>query len=136
MIVSEVGRTISGSSSSLPPPCVTTANSGANPSTCCASFCRKLCGLVAQHLPNRKPVGTKHDASAHRRIVGQLGAQADVVVPRGEVLAAWRHLLVVLFCLFFCHSCCVTIAIIVNWYSLRIKSAGINLVRSAPEVKG
>ena len=94
-----------------------------------------LVELVAQRLPNRKTVGTKHDASAHRRVVGQLGAQADVVVPRGEVLAAGRHLLVVLFCLFFCHSCCVTIAIIVNWYSLRIKSAGINLVRSAPEVK-
>ncbi len=40
MIVSEVGRTISGSSSSLPPAWVTTANSGANPSTCSASRLR------------------------------------------------------------------------------------------------
>jgi hypothetical protein len=36
--VSDVGRTTSGSSSSLPPACVTIASSGANPSTCCASF--------------------------------------------------------------------------------------------------
>ena len=40
MIVSEVGRTISGSSSSLPPAWVTTASSGAKPSTCSASRCR------------------------------------------------------------------------------------------------
>lgn len=40
MIVSEVGRTTSGSSSSLPPAWVTTASSGAKPSTCSASRCR------------------------------------------------------------------------------------------------
>jgi hypothetical protein len=45
MMVSEVGRTTSGSSSSLPPPWVTTAVSGANPSTCSASRLRKLCGM-------------------------------------------------------------------------------------------
>ena len=37
MTVSDVGRTTSGSSSSLPPAWVTTASSGANPSTCSAS---------------------------------------------------------------------------------------------------
>ncbi len=35
--VSLVGRTTTGSSSSLPPPWVTTANSGLKPSTCSAS---------------------------------------------------------------------------------------------------
>ena len=73
-----------------------------------------LVELVAQRLPNRKTVGSKHDASAHRRVVGQFGAQADVVVPRGEVLAAWSYLLVVLFCWFFRHSSCGRIVIIVN----------------------
>ena len=38
--VSEVGRTTTGSSSSLPPATVTTASSGLNPSTCSASRCR------------------------------------------------------------------------------------------------
>jgi hypothetical protein len=45
MIVSDVGRTTSGSSSFFPPPCVTTAVCGANPSTCSASLCRKLSGM-------------------------------------------------------------------------------------------
>ena len=45
MMVSDVGRMTSGSSSSLPPPCVTTASSGAKPSTCSASFWRKLMGM-------------------------------------------------------------------------------------------
>ena len=36
-IVSELGRMISGSSRSLPPAWVTTASSGAKPSTCSAS---------------------------------------------------------------------------------------------------
>ena len=70
--------------------------------------------LVAQSLPNRKTVRTKHDASAHRRVIRQLRAQADVVVPRGEILAARRYLLVVLLCLFFRHSSCATTLIIVN----------------------
>ena len=37
MIVSDVGRTTTGSASSLPPPTVTTASSGLKPSTCSAS---------------------------------------------------------------------------------------------------
>jgi hypothetical protein len=45
MIVSEVGRMISGSSSFLPPPIVTTAASRANPSTCSASLCRNDSGM-------------------------------------------------------------------------------------------
>jgi hypothetical protein len=36
-MVSDVGRTTAGSASSLPPPMVTTANSGLKPSTCSAS---------------------------------------------------------------------------------------------------
>ena len=40
MTVSLVGRTTTGSSSSLPPATVTTASSGLNPSTCSASRCR------------------------------------------------------------------------------------------------
>jgi hypothetical protein len=44
-MVSEVGRMARGSSSSFPPPCVTTASSGANPSTCSASFEKKLIGM-------------------------------------------------------------------------------------------
>ena len=43
--VSLVGRTTSGSSSSLPPPWVTTASSGAKPSTCSASSFRKDSGM-------------------------------------------------------------------------------------------
>lgn len=45
MTVSEVGRTARGSSSSSPPAWVTTASSGENPSTCSASFLRKLMGM-------------------------------------------------------------------------------------------
>ena len=44
MIVSEVGRTTYGSSSCSPPAWVTTASSGAKPSTCSASLVMKLCG--------------------------------------------------------------------------------------------
>src|SRR3954452_5781906 len=45
MIISEVGRTTAGSSSSLPPPWVTTASSGAKPSTWSASRVRYDCGI-------------------------------------------------------------------------------------------
>ena len=45
MIASLVGRTYSGSSSSLPPPMVTTAHSGANPSMWSASFWIIDCGM-------------------------------------------------------------------------------------------
>ena len=43
--VSLVGRMASGSVSSLPPPCVTTASSGLKPSTCSASRSKKLIGI-------------------------------------------------------------------------------------------
>mmetsp|Transcript_22814 Transcript_22814/g.70485 ORF Transcript_22814/g.70485 Transcript_22814/m.70485 type:complete len:413 (+) Transcript_22814:169-1407(+) len=43
--VSEVGRTTSGSSSSLPPPCVTSASSGAKPSTWSASLAMNEYGM-------------------------------------------------------------------------------------------
>jgi len=45
IIASEVGRMASGSSSSSPPPMVTQAHSGENPSTCSFSFSRKLFGM-------------------------------------------------------------------------------------------
>ena len=45
MMVSEVGRTTSGSSSFSPPAWVTTASSGEKPSTCSASLRRKLSGM-------------------------------------------------------------------------------------------
>ena len=45
MIVSEVGRTTSGSSSFSPPAWVTTATSGAKPSTCSASFSSSFEGM-------------------------------------------------------------------------------------------
>jgi hypothetical protein len=45
MTVSEVGRTTSGSSSSLPPAMVTTASSGEKPSTCSASRLRYDSGM-------------------------------------------------------------------------------------------
>ena len=45
MIVSLVGRTTTGSSSSLPPPWVTTASSGLKPSTCWASLRRYDSGM-------------------------------------------------------------------------------------------
>ena len=41
IIVSDVGRTTSGSASFSPPAWVTTANSGENPSTCAFSFDKK-----------------------------------------------------------------------------------------------
>ncbi len=45
MIVSLVGRTTTGSSSSLPPAWVTTASSGLKPSTCSASLRRYDSGM-------------------------------------------------------------------------------------------
>src|SRR4029453_3122442 len=45
MTASLVGRIASGSVSSLPPPCVTTASSGLNPSTCSASRSKKFIGI-------------------------------------------------------------------------------------------
>src|SRR6266481_3502461 len=56
-----------------------------------------LVELVAERLPNRKTVRAEHDASAHRRIIRELRAQADVVVPRSKVLAARGYFFVVLF---------------------------------------
>jgi hypothetical protein len=45
MTASLVGRMASGSVSSLPPPWVTTASSGLNPSTCSASRSKKSMGI-------------------------------------------------------------------------------------------
>src|SRR5713101_7500357 len=53
--------------------------------------------FVAQILPDREAVGAENDTSAHRRIIGEFGAQDDVVVPGGEILAARSYFLFVLF---------------------------------------
>src|SRR6266851_1379912 len=53
--------------------------------------------FVAQILPNREAVGAEDDTSAHRRIISEFGAQDDVVIPGGEILAARRYFLFVLF---------------------------------------
>ena len=45
MMVSDVGRTASFSSSGVSPPWVTQATSGVNPAKCSASFLRKLSGM-------------------------------------------------------------------------------------------
>ena len=114
MIVSDVGRTISGSSSFLPPPCVTTAVSGAKPSTCSASLVQEALGneqrevrvLVArllEHvveralhaLPDAVAVRANDHAAAHGRVVGELGAEHDFVVPGAEVVRARGELLLV-----------------------------------------
>src|SRR5438093_435457 len=44
-------------------------------------------------LPDTVAIGTNHHAAAHRRVVGELRAQDDLVVPGAEVLGASRQLL-------------------------------------------
>ena len=107
MIVSEVGRTTSGSSSSLPPPWVTTAVSGAKPSTCSASRGQEalrdeqrevgvLVAGVLEHLveralhllPDGVAVRPDDHAAAHRAVVGQLGPGDQLVVPGTEISGA------------------------------------------------
>ena len=101
----------SGSASSLPPPCVTTASSGLNPSTCSASRSKKLIGIsigkyalcgsrgldppvdLGLHpLPYRIPVGPDDHGSAGRAVLGQLRLGQDVLVPaRKVVLLSSQH---------------------------------------------
>jgi hypothetical protein len=57
--VSEVGLTIRGSSSSSPPAWVTTAHSGAKPSTCSASFSRNDFGIKSGKEALTWPVSLK-----------------------------------------------------------------------------
>ncbi len=66
MTVSLVGRTTSGSSSSLPPPTVTTASSGLKPSTCSASFARKLDGMKSGKYALTCPDSLNRESSASR----------------------------------------------------------------------
>ena len=63
-IVSDVGRTTSGSSSSLPPPCVTTASSGAKPSTWLASLVMNEYGMSCGKYAFSTPVSLNR-ASIH-----------------------------------------------------------------------
>ena len=91
MTVSLVGRTTTGSSSSLPPATVTTASSGLKPSTCSASRCEVRLGdeqrevgvlgaagldagvdLGLHPLPERVAVGADDHGAADRAVLGQL----------------------------------------------------------------
>jgi hypothetical protein len=64
MIVSEVGRTTSGSSRALPPACVTTAVSGANPSRCSFSRSMNDCGMKRGKYAFWTPVARKRSSSS------------------------------------------------------------------------
>ena len=64
MIVSDVGRITSGSSSFSPPPCVTTASSGENPATWDFSFSMKLRGISSGNAAFTWPVALKRLSSA------------------------------------------------------------------------
>ena len=122
MMVSEVGRTMSSSSSfasgstttPLPPGsfirrwCVTTAHSFANPATCSASRLKKDLGMKSagflEHavenmlhlLPDGVSVGLDDHAAADGGLLGQVGLHHEVVVPLGVVLGPFRYL--------FCHN--------------------------------
>ena len=113
MIVSEVGRITRGSSSSSPPPWVTTASSGENPATCDFSFSMKLrgissgkrrihmsCGLKtavqssSDVFPQRPAIGSHNHTAANRSIVGELGLQYNLVVPLRKIFrACWQFLI-------------------------------------------
>src|SRR5439155_85201 len=113
MIVSDVGRTTSGSSSAdsgsgitacapvlpvaLSRVCVTSATSFAKPSTCSASFARKLIGSHGQG-PCRSPRrGELQLLADGRRTKAVLDRDAQIPQPvrelqhRGHVLAAHRY---------------------------------------------
>ena len=111
MIVSDVGRITSGSSSFSPPPCVTTASSGENPATCDCSLLMKLCGISSGNAAftcpvalNRRsscavmfshsaqPYGPHDHAAAHRRVIRQLRPQHQLVVPFREIFRTSRKL--------------------------------------------
>ena len=66
MIVSEVGRTTSGSASSSPPAWVTIANSGANPSTCSFSRSSSRSGMNIGKYRLRCPVALNRVSMASR----------------------------------------------------------------------
>ncbi len=63
MIVSEVGRTTSRSSSTSLPPCVTHATCGAKPSTCSASRISRLSGMKSGKYALTCPVALKRRSS-------------------------------------------------------------------------
>ena len=66
MTVSLVGRIASGSASFLPPPWVTTANSGLNPSTCSASRSKKLIGISNGKYALRAPAALIRSSTSAR----------------------------------------------------------------------
>jgi hypothetical protein len=65
-------------------------------SVACAGLLDAAVEFVAQRLPDRESVGAEHDTSAHRRVVGELGARDYLVVPGGEVHASRGDFLFVL----------------------------------------
>ena len=104
-IVSLVGRTAKGSSSSLPPPMVTMASSGLKPFDVLGFAlevverdeerevrvlgpARLDAGVhLGDHpLPDGVAVGPDHHRAAHRAVLGHLGLGHDVLVPAREVL--------------------------------------------------
>ena len=64
MIVSDVGRMTSRSSSTSLPPCVTHATCGANPSTCSLSFMSRLSGMNSGKYALTWPVALNRRSSA------------------------------------------------------------------------
>ena len=101
MIVSDVGRMQYASSSSLPPACVTTASSGANPSTCSASFSRKLIGISRGKAAFLWPVALKR-RSRSRCMASQMAypwglmTMQPLTTPAGSARSAcwmtsWYH---------------------------------------------
>src|SRR6516165_1087989 len=53
--------------------------------------------LVTQVLPDSEAIRTKYDTSAHRRVVGQFGADNQVIIPSSKILAPRRDFLLVIF---------------------------------------
>src|SRR5215218_904310 len=98
--VSEVGRTTSGSASFSPPPWVTTASSGENPSTCCCSFSRKLMGMnsgkyafwtpVALIRRSRSACMSSQVAHAHGRMT-MLPRAGPFSASSARATTSWYH---------------------------------------------
>jgi len=83
MIVSEVGRTTTGSANSFPPPTVTIASSGLKPSTCSASRCRKSSGISNGKYAFGAPLALMRSSSARCRSSQMPYAQGRMtIVPR------------------------------------------------------
>lgn len=90
MIVSLVGRTTSGSSSSLPPPLVTRASSGAKPSTCSAS-CRVLPGAAAAGVKSSTRLGRESGQCTGCELHGPSGVTSYKRLGTSQLLEAAKQ---------------------------------------------